>query len=149
MLITKCFLEPITKVLNEGDGVANQSDGYKRMEKTKWHTLVGSTIVVVSSTLLYINALLWFTIGGLFQSSPWLSILVFGINLGSILNNIGMVVLSGVLKNTSISAVARAFTSARASPKKQSLVEVEAPFEFNSNAYNEPSSVAIPSVVAA
>jgi hypothetical protein len=136
-------------VLNEGDGVANQSDGYKRMEKTKWHTLVGSTIVVVSSTVLYINGLFSFTMGGSFNKSPWLSVVVFGINLGSILNNIGMVVLSGVLKNASISAVAKSFTSARNASKKESFVEVEASFEFNSNAYNEPSSVAIPSVVAA
>jgi hypothetical protein len=135
--------------LDEGDGIANQSEGYKRMEKTKWHTLVGSTIVVVSSTLLYINALLWFTIGGLFKSSPWLSIVVFGINLDSVLNSTGMVVLSGVLKHVSIDSVAKAFTSARNASKKQSFVEVEAPFDFNSNAYNEPSSVTVPSVATA
>ena len=136
-------------MLDEGNGVANQSEGYKRMEKTKWHTLVGSTIVVVSSTVLYINALLSFTIGGSFNSSPWLSFYVFGINLDSILNNIGMAVLSGILKNVSIDSVSKTFALARASSKKQSFVEVEASFEFNSNAYNEPSSLAIPSVVAA
>ena len=149
MFITRFFLEPITKVLDEGDGVANQSKGYKRMHQTKWHTLVGSTLAVVSSTCLYINALLWFIIGGPFRSSPWLSIFVFGINLNSILNNIGMVVLSGALKNASIGTLSKALTSAQSSSKKQCVVEVEPSFEFNSNAYNETSSVALQSVVVA
>jgi hypothetical protein len=144
VLVTRLFIVPIAKVLEEGDGVTNQSESYKHMQQTKWHTLVGSTLVVVSSTLLYINAVCCIVIG---WSSAWLNILVFGINLDSILNDIGMVILSGVLKNASIGAVCEAFKSAPS--KKMLLVEVEPSFEFNSNAYNEPSSVAILSVVTA
>jgi hypothetical protein len=141
ILITRLFIEPIAKVLEEGNGVANQSESYKCMQQRKWHTLVGSTLVVVSSTLLYINAIYCFVFG---WRSTWLNIFVFGINLDSILNDIGMVVLSGILKNASIGKVYNAFTSA--SSPKPSLVGGEPPFEFNSNAHNEPLSVAVTAV---
>jgi hypothetical protein len=122
VLITKSFIEPIAKVLEEASA-ANQSEGYKRMQQTKWHTLVGSTLVVFSSTFLYINCLLCFMIGGPFWASAWLNVSVFGMNLDSILNDIGMIVLSGALKNASVGAVSKAIISTRASSKKHSLVE--------------------------
>jgi hypothetical protein len=97
-------MKPITRILGKGVGIGNQSRGYKRMQLTKWHTLVGTSIAVISSTVLYINAILCFTIGGRFWSNPWLHIMVFGINLDSILNDIAMVFVSGVLKNLLLDA---------------------------------------------
>ena len=52
--ITALFLRPITKVLNEGRGVAEGAQGYKSMQKTKWMTLCGSVLAVLSSTVMYI-----------------------------------------------------------------------------------------------
>jgi hypothetical protein len=99
ILVTILFLRPISEVLKNGRGVAQQSQGYRHMQKTKWHTLIGSTLAVVSSTALYINAILCFTIQGPFWKAPWLNIFVFGMNFDSILNDVGMLVVSGMLKD--------------------------------------------------
>ena len=64
VLITALFLRPIMEVLGEGIGVANASEGYKSLQKTKWLTLAGCTLAVGSSTLMYFDLLLYFTIQG-------------------------------------------------------------------------------------
>jgi hypothetical protein len=101
ILVTFLFLRPISQVLKNGRGVAQQSQGHHRMQKTKWHTLIGSTLAVVSTTALYINAILCFTVQGPFWKIPWLNIFVFGMNIDSILNDVGMVIVSGMLKDVS------------------------------------------------
>jgi hypothetical protein len=92
------------------------------MQKTKWYTLIGSTLAVASSTALYINGALFFTIQGPFWKVPWLNIFVFGINFDSILNDVGMVMASGMLKDVTgkmISSVPLAFSSKKLSVQPQ------------------------------
>jgi hypothetical protein len=101
VLVTIIFLRPISEVLKIGRDAASQSQGYRRMQKRKWHTLIGSTLAVVSSTVLYINAILCFTIQGPFWEVPWLNIFVFGMNVDSILNDVGMLIVSGMINNVS------------------------------------------------
>ena len=98
VLITALFLRPINEVLEEGKGVANQSKGYKSMQNSKWLTLIGCTLAVGSSTLMYFNLLLYFAFQGLFHRSPWLHPNVFSIPWDSILNDVGMFFVCGVLK---------------------------------------------------
>ena len=74
------------------------------MMQTKRMTLTGSTLAVGSSTLLYVNMLLHIGFPGTLEPNPWLNIFVLGFNLDSILNDVGMLFVSGVLKNVSIGA---------------------------------------------
>ena len=76
----------------------------------------------MSSTALYINCIFFFTIQGPFWKVPWLNIFVFGINFDSILNDVGMVMASGMLKDVTgkmISSVPLAFSSKKLSVQPQ------------------------------
>jgi hypothetical protein len=138
VLLTIIFLQPITKVLDEGNGVAQKSAGYKSMQKSKWMTMAGAILAVSSSTVLYINAALWATYGldSQFQTNPWLNILVFGISMDSLASDVGMVFVCGVLKNASVEAMSSKFSirSARASSKKHSVRPLPDDFVPNSQA---------------
>jgi hypothetical protein len=101
--ITKLFVRPISKVLAEGSGVANGSAGYKRMLQSKWWTLLGSTLAVASSTILYVMIvlqLLWGGPDGEMWRNEWLNVFVLGVNMNSILKTVGMVFVCGMLKRT-------------------------------------------------
>jgi hypothetical protein len=76
----------------------NQSDAFTKLQKTKYMTLIGATIVVLSSSFLYINSILWFVYRGPFETLPWLNPFTMGANADSILNDVGMVLLCGILK---------------------------------------------------
>jgi hypothetical protein len=106
VIITAIFLLPILKVLGEGKGVAQHSAGYKKMQQTKWMAFFGATLSVVSSTLLYVNLLLCVIGGGLgsqHDRNPWSNPNVFGINMDSICNDVGMIFTCGVLKSAALS----------------------------------------------
>jgi hypothetical protein len=103
VFVTKLFVRPIAKVLAEGSGVANESAGYKSMLESKWYTLIGSTLAVASSTVLYIVMVLqlaWGGHDGEMWSNKWLNVFVFGASANSILNTVGMVLVCGVLKRS-------------------------------------------------
>jgi hypothetical protein len=80
--------------------------------KTKWLALSGASLAVLSSTALYINFLLFIVLGGKWLNNPYLSVYVFGINLGSVLNDVGLLLACGVLKTASCKALAEYFTTA-------------------------------------
>ena len=59
---------------------------------------------MLSSTALYIDALLWIMLGQIgnrWYANPYLNIAVFGVNLDSVLNDLGMLLACGVLKTAS------------------------------------------------
>jgi hypothetical protein len=99
-MITTIFLLPILEVLGEGKGAAEHSAGYKKMQQTKWMTMFGASVSVISSTLLYVNFLLaiFGGFGSQYDRSPWLNPFVFGISMDSICNDVGMLFVCGVLK---------------------------------------------------
>jgi hypothetical protein len=104
-MITAIFLRPIFKILGEVGGV--RSPGQIRLEKTKWLTLLGASLAVLSSTALYINFGLYIALGGFgkpFYTNPYLNIFVFGINLDSLLNDIGMLLVSDAIKTVPLLA---------------------------------------------
>jgi hypothetical protein len=105
IMITYTFLLPILEVLVEGKGVAQQSTGYKKMQQTKWMTMCGTTLSVMTSTLLYVNFFFFFSSknDSWLNSNPWLNVFVFGINFDSICNDVGMIFICGVLKGASLS----------------------------------------------
>ena len=106
-VVTALFLRPIFKVLGEVGGV--RSEGQISLERTKGLTLLGASLAVLSSTALYINAGLFIVLGGpgkSFYAKPYLSMFVFGINLDSVLNDVGMLLACGVIKKITCETVA-------------------------------------------
>ena len=129
--------------MDAGGVAAQESAGYKSMQKTKWMTLMGSTLAVVSSSVLYVNIVFFLFLGergNQFHVSPYLNYLVFGVNLDSVLNDIGMFLVCGVLKKFSFTFLMRRENSTA----KNNLPAGSALYVFASSA---PSSVA-PSEVA-
>jgi hypothetical protein len=141
IFVTALFLRPIYKVLREGDGVARLSAGYKSLQKTKWMTLSGACLAVFSSSVLYINLLLFFTLGAPgkpFYTNPYLNIFVFGLNLDSVLNDVGMLLACGVLKTASCTSLSQHFTTAAPSEVMPEVQPV-----FDSQAYERDETVHI------
>ena len=104
------FLRPIYEILGLGGGAARHSEGYKNLLKTKWMTLLGASLAVVSSTVFYINMGMFFVLGGdgkPFWANPYSHIFVFGVNLDSVLNDIGVLLVCGVLKKVDCSSLVR------------------------------------------
>jgi hypothetical protein len=124
-IVTALFLRPIYKVLGEGNGAAQLSPGYKSLLKTKWMTLSGACLAVFSSSALYINLLLFFTLGSPgtpFYTNPYLNIIVFGLNLDSVLNDVGMLLACGVLKTASCTSLTQRFSIAAPSEVRPEVV---------------------------
>jgi hypothetical protein len=94
---TRTFLHPITETLVQAQGQVH-SQAFANLQVTRYMTLAGASLAVISSTLLYINGILFVVIRGNFFTSPWLNPNVFGVNLDSILNDIGLLLMSGILK---------------------------------------------------
>jgi hypothetical protein len=123
--VTALFLRPIYSVLRGGkdNNLTLQSAAYKSLLKTKWMTLGGVTLAVVSSTVLYVNLLLYFILGGFgkpFFTNPYLNIWVFGMNMDSVLNDVAVLLACGLLKAFSCQSL----TSSRTSSKKDSVIHI-------------------------
>jgi hypothetical protein len=93
VVVTMLFVLLINRVLQQDQVTV----GHRRMQKTKMHTFLGSTLAVASSTVLYVVVALNFIVKGPFWSIPWLNVFVFGMNLDSIFNDIGMLLVSDML----------------------------------------------------
>ena len=140
-MVTALFLRPTFKILGLVGDV--RSEGQISLEKTKWLTLVGASLAVISSTALYINFGLWVVLGGAgkpFYANPYLNTNVFGINLDSVLNDIGMLLACGVVKKITYETVTTRFRSFSATSRKSQKVDPAAPPVFDSEAYNKPDS---------
>jgi hypothetical protein len=109
-VVTALFLRPIFQVLRQVGNARRdmRSPGQISLEKTKWLTLAGASLAVVSSTACYINFGLWVVLGGYgkpFYANPYLSVVVFGFNLDSVLNDVAMLLACGVLKKVTYEGV--------------------------------------------
>jgi hypothetical protein len=94
VVVANVFLRPIFETLRSsrqstrGQPSQRQSDAQKMITRTKWTTFAGVTLAVTSSSLLYINLILWAVMADTFDPSPWLNPFSFMINLDSILNDV-------------------------------------------------------------
>ena len=92
-------------------------------------------LAVTSSTALYVNGVLFMLLGEYgnpYYANPYLNIWVFGINANSMVNDVGMLLLSEMLKTVSCGALARLYSTI--DPRKQSQ-EVAIVSVSNSRAY--------------
>jgi hypothetical protein len=98
VISTNLFLRPILSAMAHASDAHRSTPGFKGMQQTKYATLFGSIIATMSSTLLYINLVLHVFIGGEWHRNPYLHPLVFMVNMDSIFNCLGMLLVSGVPK---------------------------------------------------
>jgi hypothetical protein len=111
VVVVAAFLRPIRKTLqqeNEGRGTSIQSArnrsarsneaAYRALVQTQWTTLIGVSLTVTSSSLLYVAAILQFAVLlDTFNFTPWLNVFVFPGNGDSICNDAGLALVSGML----------------------------------------------------
>jgi hypothetical protein len=110
--VTGVFLRPITQTLRMGGGAGSTlSPAMRNLEKTKYTTLAGCSLAVFSSTLFYINIIVGIVFQGGFVTDPWLNPIVFGVNVDSICNDVGMFMMSGSLKQLTTTATKWAATT--------------------------------------
>jgi hypothetical protein len=101
VVITRAFLRPVYQTLRSAKSTrsrrGSQSGSRKLIERTKWTSLAGVSLVVISSSVLYVNLVLIPVFPDTVVPSPWLNPFVFTANVDSILNNVGMLLVSGTL----------------------------------------------------
>ena len=103
--------------------------------------LLGASLAVVSSTVLYVNAGVWFVLGGAgtpLSINPYLNINVFGMNLDSVLNDIGVLLVCGVLKKVDCSSLVSRISTVRSVHK---VGPAPRPQNQPAGAYANPSVV--------
>jgi hypothetical protein len=128
VIVAKAFLRPILQALRSKGPNASltfrrRSGAAKRIERTKWATFAGVTLAVASSSVLYLNVILWAVMRGVFAPSPWLNPIVFMVNVDSVLNNFSLLLVSGLLRPV----------SSRKINNVRSFVTVKGPPEFSDN----------------
>ena len=65
-----------------------------------WMSLVGALLAVLSSTMVYGNVFYYalnFEAGHPARANPYLNVFVFGVNMDSICNDVGVLLVCGVL----------------------------------------------------
>jgi hypothetical protein len=129
VVVLSAFLRPIWAVLrhsNGGGGQARSRDSsLSHISRTKWTTLVGATAAVLSSSILYLNVMFAAVFTGTFVPSPWLNPFVFMINFDSIMNDFGLLLVSGILTSASFHSRSRIYniTSAKASSQHSAVTD--------------------------
>jgi hypothetical protein len=79
VFVTALFLRPISKAMSEGRVATQNTVAYKQLQKTKYNTLFGCSLAVVSSSVLYILLLAFFDgRTDVVQNDVWLNPLVIG-----------------------------------------------------------------------
>lgn len=104
VVVQSLFLRPILHMLRLGKG-GGMRTFTRRMQTMKYEVVFGSGISVVSSTLLYINCLVFLMRSDYFENrGSWaLHPLIFGFNLDSILNDVGMLLVCGIFRHAACS----------------------------------------------
>jgi len=93
IVVTVAFLRPLLGVLSvKTDGECTATD--MRLRTTVRTTLVGTSLTVFSSTLLYANVIAMSVWPDYVLGSAWAHPFVFGINVDSVTNDLGMLIAS-------------------------------------------------------
>ena len=116
LICTVIFLRPIVVMLRVGNSAARQSSGYDSLRQTAWMTVFGASLAVFSSTLLYVNVFVFILkseFGHPMLANPFLNPFAFGMNMDSVCNDVGVLLVSGVLKHA-VSLMQSSFISSLA-----------------------------------
>jgi hypothetical protein len=104
-LFLKPMLEVVDKVLQAAGGSAHTAAS-RRLERTKRWNFAGVLFTVGSSTVQYINfivfSVLTFFLQHPLNSSVWGNPFTFGLAVDSMLNTFGMILLCGMFKDVSL-----------------------------------------------
>jgi hypothetical protein len=93
---TKVFLQPILESLGMiRDSKVRKKNGYKRVLATKHFTLIGTIVTMFASTLLWTNLLVYFIKADSLVHNYATHPFVTTVYLCSVLNSLGMLVVSG------------------------------------------------------
>ena len=138
--VTRVFLRPVLAVLHMAQGQVKTAAS-ERLKRTKWLNLVGVGTVVLSSSVLYIHLIAHYTLyyvgSPILFSSSWGNPEVFSMNFVQMLNNVGMVLISGVLKDVSWKGSWKALSTKIAPLTVASNAVAQQPFQFDSRAYEK------------
>jgi hypothetical protein len=104
---TRLFLVPILRVVQDKNADVRKGEHFKIIQATMRMALVGGALSLGTSTVLYLNWMLYFTLRGPFRSSVWLNLFTFGITVDSISNEWGLFLASGVFVHFSPLATAK------------------------------------------
>ena len=116
--VTEIFLRPILQSRHEinamrSNGSVGQlntlsADAYRDISHTRWLSLIGVGIAVISSTLLYFDLLIWAVFASLpgpppaaFAANGLLNPFVMMINVDSVFNDIGMALVADLFSSWS------------------------------------------------
>jgi hypothetical protein len=100
--VTALFLSPILVMLKTGPKKTRQgrqlSPAASRLEYTKHMTLAGTAVAVISNSLFYLNFIFYVLFQDAAGPSPFLMPKVFGACVDSVLSDLGIIMVCGVLK---------------------------------------------------
>jgi hypothetical protein len=144
-VLVHTFVQPITASVRVA--VAAQPEphlrpkGLAKLKITYRNALLGSALCVVSSTFLYVNIILSFIFPIVFNTtSIWININVVGINADSVLNDLGILISTGILATFVQSLTKKIRRLMRRLSKSSPATTVTVPFQFDSNAYERKDS---------
>jgi hypothetical protein len=144
VLVTFIFLKPILDVL-QAAGVTVQTAAKRRLERTKRWNFAGLILTVVSSTTLYLRLIMFFVRSVLHQYSLLGSVLgnpfVLGIQMVSVLNILGMILLCGMFKETGLPSRYVPLSIKKVGPSALGEQRKELGFAIDSHAYSEQAAM--------
>ena len=123
VVVTGIFLRPIMETMVMSQKRQVRSQAYSSIQLTKRMTLAGTTLLVVNTALLYVLVIMWCVVQGPFVTNPWLNMWVL-FNVSSILNDFSMLLISGVLKQVSISGWVAKFATQKSATKNAKVAIV-------------------------
>ena len=109
------------------------------MQQTKWMTLGGTLLAVLSSTILYTIVIIQMLSPSesSFWSSPWLNFQALPVNADSILNDVGMMWLSGMARKIVETVVPKDETTVTTKLSAEAVNPRTGELIINSRAYEE------------
>jgi hypothetical protein len=98
IIVTIIFLHPIFNTLSLVSVAGrNQTLLVRKLQQSKYRNVVGCFIIVVSTSLVYVNFMLWAAVGNQFAARPYLNPFVFGLKFDSIVNDLSVSTLIKLL----------------------------------------------------
>jgi hypothetical protein len=147
VIVTFIFLKPILDLLQAARGIVPTA-AKGRLERTKRWNFAGLILTVVSSTALYLHAISFFVLSFLHQYSRLHSSVlgnpyVFGIQMVSMLNILGMILMCGMFKDTAFPYRIASLTRSKNKVGPSALEEQrkESGFVIDSHAYSEQAAM--------